>query len=104
MREDETRGTAAVLLVGAGVTSLLGVGFALSSAGRQSGSTSLCRGGHLPRLGLRRLHDRHDLPSIGHGHQRSADPGRVLSHAVLSCLFGVVIVAGSVNLIADLAR
>jgi uncharacterized membrane protein len=37
-REDETRGTAAVLLVGAGVTSLLGVGFALSTAGRQSGS------------------------------------------------------------------
>ncbi|MGW9196554.1 DUF1345 domain-containing protein [Micromonospora chersina] len=39
-REDETRGTAAVLLVGAGVTSLLGVGFALSLAGRQSGSLS----------------------------------------------------------------
>ncbi|MET8312376.1 hypothetical protein [Micromonospora sp. NPDC005173] len=30
--------------------------------------------------------------------------GSVLSHAVLSYLFGVVIVAGSVNLIADLAR
>ncbi|WP_346125660.1 DUF1345 domain-containing protein, partial [Micromonospora coerulea] len=30
--------------------------------------------------------------------------GSVLSHAFLSYVFGVVIVAGSVNLIADLAR
>jgi uncharacterized membrane protein len=36
-REDETRGSARVLLVGASVASLLGVGFALSLAGRQSG-------------------------------------------------------------------
>jgi len=35
--EDETRGSAAVLLVGASVASLLGVGFALDVAGRQSG-------------------------------------------------------------------
>ena len=36
-REDETRGTAAVLLVGASVASLLGVGLALRLAGRESG-------------------------------------------------------------------
>jgi uncharacterized membrane protein len=35
--EDETRGSAAVLLVGASVASLLGVGFALDLAGRQGG-------------------------------------------------------------------
>ena len=35
--EDETRGTAAVLLVGASVASLLGVVFALGLAGRQGG-------------------------------------------------------------------
>jgi uncharacterized membrane protein len=35
--EDETRGTAAVLLVGASVASLLGVGLALDLAGRQLG-------------------------------------------------------------------
>jgi uncharacterized membrane protein len=37
-REDETRGSATVLLVGASVASLLGVGFALSLTGRESGS------------------------------------------------------------------
>jgi hypothetical protein len=36
-REDETRGTAAVLLVGVSVASLLGVGLALRLAGRESG-------------------------------------------------------------------
>ena len=36
-REDETRGSAAVLLVGASVASLLGVGLALNIAGRESG-------------------------------------------------------------------
>jgi uncharacterized membrane protein len=36
-REDETRGSATVLLLGASVASLLGVGFALILAGRQSG-------------------------------------------------------------------
>jgi len=36
-REDETRGSATVLLLGASVASLLGVGFALVLAGRHSG-------------------------------------------------------------------
>jgi hypothetical protein len=36
--EDETRGSATVLLVGASVASLLGVGFALSLAGQESGA------------------------------------------------------------------
>src|SRR5258706_8224448 len=35
-REDETRGSATVLLVGASVASLLGVGFVLGLAGRES--------------------------------------------------------------------
>jgi uncharacterized membrane protein len=38
MREDETRGSATVLLLGASVASLLGVGLALHLAGRESGS------------------------------------------------------------------
>jgi hypothetical protein len=37
-REDETRGTATVLLLGASVASLLGVGLALHLAGEESGS------------------------------------------------------------------
>jgi uncharacterized membrane protein len=37
-REDQTRGSAAVLLVGASVTSLLAVGIALSLAGRETGA------------------------------------------------------------------
>jgi uncharacterized membrane protein len=36
-REDESRGSAALLLVGASVASLLGVGFVLNLAGRESG-------------------------------------------------------------------
>src|SRR5919106_1191041 len=36
-REDETRGTAGLLLLGASLVSLLAVGFALGQAGRESG-------------------------------------------------------------------
>ena len=147
-REDETRGTAAVLLVGAGVASLLGVGFALSLAGRQSGSPRVLLIGvatltvllswtvvnTVYTLRYADLHFRSTTGGIGFGgqseHGRStyrdlayvaftigmtyqvsdtaiSDPrirGTVLSHAILSYLFGVVIVAGSVNLIAGLVR
>lgn len=148
MREDETRVTAAVLLVGAGVTSLLGVGLALSLAGRQSGSTRVLLVGVAiltvllswtvvntvftlryadlqfrsttggigfdgqPVQGRPTYRDLAYVAfTIGMTYQVSdtaiSDPrirGSVLSHAVLSYVFGVVIVAGSVNLIADLAR
>ncbi|GAA4569010.1 DUF1345 domain-containing protein [Micromonospora coerulea] len=147
-REDETRGTAAVLLVGAGVTSLLGVGFALSLAGRQSGSMRVLLIGVATltvllswtvvntvfTLRYADLQFRSTTGGIGFGGQSVQvrptyrdlayvaftigmtyqvsdtairDPrirGTVLTHAVLSYLFGVVIVAGSVNLIAGLAR
>ena len=117
-REDETRGSATVLLLGASVASLLGVGFALVLAGRQQRSTSgaayrrrrahrhACRGRwsirsspcatrtrpldrgrghrlrrrrrtggtHVPRLCLRRIHDRHVLPGVRHHGARSPDP------------------------------
>lgn len=148
MREDPTRGTAAVLLVGAGVTSLLGVGFALSTAGRQSDSMRMLLVGvailtvllswtlvnTVFTLRYADLQFRSTTGGIGFSGQSVqgrptyrdlayvaftigmtyqvsdtaiSDPrirGTVLSHAVLSYLFGVVIVAGSVNLIADLAR
>jgi len=147
-REDETRGTAAVLLVGAGVASLLGVGFALSLAGRQSGSLRVLLIGvatltvllswtvvnTVYTLRYADLHFRSTTGGIGFGGQSEqgrptyrdlayvaftigmtyqvsdtaiSDPrirGTVLSHAILSYLFGVVIVAGSVNLIAGLVR
>jgi uncharacterized membrane protein len=148
MREDETRGTAVVLLVGAGVTSLLGVGFALSLAGRQSGSMRVLLIGvailtvllswtvvnTVFTLRYADLQFRSTTGGIGFGGQSAqgrptyrdlayvaftigmtyqvsdtaiSDPrirGAVLTHAVLSYVFGVVIVAGSVNLIAGLAR
>ncbi|MGN9779399.1 DUF1345 domain-containing protein [Micromonospora sp. H33] len=147
MREDETRVTAAVLLVGAGVTSLLGVGLALSLAGRQSGSMRMLLVGvalltvllswtvvnTVFTLRYADLQFRSTTGGIGFDGQpvqaptyrdlayvaftigmtyqvsdtAISDPrirGSVLSHAVLSYVFGVVIVAGSVNLIADLAR
>ncbi|MGN9804766.1 DUF1345 domain-containing protein [Micromonospora sp. L32] len=148
MREDETRVTAAVLLVAAGVTSLLGVGLALSLAGKQSGSTRVLLVGvamltvllswtvvnTVFTLRYADLQFRSTIGGIGFEGQpvqgqttyrdlayvaftigmtyqvsdtAISDPkirGSVLSHAVLSYIFGVVIVAGSVSLIADLAR
>jgi uncharacterized membrane protein len=145
-REDETRGTAAVLLVGASVASLLGVFFALDLAGRESGPlrvllitfavlTVVLSWTVVNTVYTLRYADLHyrsreggiafgdpDGPeqptyrdfayvafTIGMCYQVSDTTvrdrrirGTVLSHAVLSYLFGVVIVAGSVNLIAGL--
>ena len=147
-RADTTRGTARVLLLGASVTSLVGVGFALTSAGRESGllraaligvavltvtlSWSLVntvytlRYAHLhyasaaPGIGfddveVQEQADYRDFAyvafTIGMTYQVSDTTLRntrlrrtVLGHAILSYLFGVVIVAGSVNLISGLAR
>ncbi len=123
-REDETRGSATVLLLAASVASLLGVGFALILAGQASGplqvllvgfaaltvvlswtvvntvftlryadqhfgsgATGIAFGdsdgpeaAHVPRLRLRRLHDRHVLPGVRHYGARSPDP----AHSSLS--------------------
>ena len=147
-REDETRGTAAVLLVGASVASLLGVGLALHLAGRQSGSLRVLLIGvavltvvlswtvvnTVYTLRYADLHyrsrdagiafgdpDGQELPTyrdfayvaftIGMCYQVSDTTVRdrrirstVLSQAFLSYLFGVVIVAGSVNFIGGLLR
>jgi uncharacterized membrane protein len=147
-REDETRSSATVLLLVASVASLLGVGGALSLAGRDSGP------GRILFIGLAvvtvlvswtvvntvyTLHYAHrdfgsTAPGIAFGdaagqqgptyrdfayvaftigmtYQVSdttvGDPRirrAVLSHALLSYLFGVVIIGGSVNLIAGLLR
>jgi uncharacterized membrane protein len=147
--EDETRGSAAVLLLGASVASLLGVVLTLDLAGRRGGSVRVLLIGvavltvvlswtvvnTVYTLRYADLHYRSrgggiafgdsDGPegpvgptyrdfayvafTIGMCYQVSdttvRDPrirGTVLSHAFLSYLFGVVIVAGSVNLIAGL--
>jgi uncharacterized membrane protein len=147
-REDPTRALAAALLIGVGVASLLGMGFALSHAGRESG---LLRGlliglavltvalswtvvNTVYTLRYAHLHfastapgiafegpDGPERPSyhdfayiaftIGMTYQVSDTTLRdtrlrrtVLTHAILSYLFGVVIVAGSVNLISGLVR
>ena len=144
MREDETRGSATALLVAASVTSLLGVGFAITlarAAGRPQGlligaavltvvlswtvvntvftlryadlhldrrirvspsPTPADQRDHIPRLRLCRLHDRHVLPGVRHDIRDRRIRRTVLSHAMLSYLFGVAIVGGSVNLIAGL--
>jgi uncharacterized membrane protein len=147
-REDETRGTAAVLLVGASVASLLGVGLALHLAGRESGSLRVLLIGvavltvvvswtvvnTVYTLRYADLHfssgdggvafgdpDGQELPTyrdfayvaftIGMCYQVSDTTVRdrrirttVLAHAFLSYVFGVVIVAGSVNFIGGLLR
>jgi uncharacterized membrane protein len=145
-REDETRGSAALLLVGASVASLLGVGFALDLAGRQGGPLRVLLIGvavltvvlswtvvnTVYTLRYADLHyrsrdggvafgdpDGQEQPTyrdfayvaftIGMCYQVSDTTVRdrrirttVLAHAFLSYVFGVVIVAGSVNLIAGL--
>jgi uncharacterized membrane protein len=145
-REDETRGTAAVLLVGASVASLLGVLFALNLAGREAGPhrvlliadavltvvLSWTVVNTVYTLRYADLHFRSREAGIAFGDPDGQEPptyrdfayvaftigmcyqvsdttirdrrirGTVLSQAFLSYLFGVVIVAGSVNLIAGL--
>jgi uncharacterized membrane protein len=145
-REDQTRGAATALLIGASVASLLGVAFALGLAGRQSDTRQLLliaaalltvtlswtvintvytlRYAHLHfastaegiafgDAGGQERPDYRDFAyiafTIGMTYQVSDTTVRdrrirrtVLSHAILSYVFGVVIVAGSVNLIAGL--
>ncbi|HVD14872.1 MAG TPA: DUF1345 domain-containing protein [Actinomycetota bacterium] len=147
-REDETHGSATVMLLGASVASLLGAGFTLYLAGRDTGpSRDLLIGVAVLTVMLSwtvvntvyTLHYAHlhydsttagitfgdpagmERPSyrdfayvaftIGMTYQVSdttlRDPRirrTVLSHALLSYLFGVVIVGGAVNFIAGLIR
>jgi uncharacterized membrane protein len=147
-REDETRGSATALLIGASVASLLGVGFALSVAGGESGPRRVLLIGvavltvmlswtvvnTIYTLRYADLHFRSAAVGIAFGDSAGQerptyrdfayiaftigmtyqvsdttvrDPRirrTVLSHALLSYLFGVVIVGGSVNLIAGLVR
>jgi uncharacterized membrane protein len=145
-REDETRGTAAVLLLGASVASLVGVGLALDLAGRESGPLRVLLIGvavvtvvvswtvvnTVYTLRYADLHFRSRMGGIAFGDPDGRERptyrdfayvaftigmcyqvsdttvgdrrirGTVLSQAFLSYVFGVVIVAGSVNLIAGL--
>jgi uncharacterized membrane protein len=146
MDEDETRGTAAVLLLGASVASLLGVVLTLDLAGRESGPlrvllisfavltvlVSWAVVNTVYTLRYADLHYRSRKAGIAFGDPDGQAPptyrdfayvaftigmcyqvsdttvrdrrirSTVLSHAFLSYVFGVVIVAGSVNLIAGL--
>ena len=146
VREDENRGAATALLVGACAASLLGVVFTLGFAGRQSGSlrllligaamltvtlswtvvntvytlhyahryfAAITDGIEFGDSGGQGRPDYRDFAyvafTIGMTYQVSDTAVRdrrirrsVLAHALLSYLFGVVIVAGSVNLIAGL--
>jgi uncharacterized membrane protein len=145
-REDETRGSARVLLLWASVASLLGAGFALSLAERESGPPRALLTGFavltvalswtvvntVYTLRYADLHFRSRAAGIAFGdaagqerptyrdfayiaftigmcYQVSDTTVRdprirrtVLSHAFLSYVFGVVIVGGSVNIIAGL--
>jgi uncharacterized membrane protein len=147
-REDETRGSARVLLVGVSAASLLGVGYALLLAGRDSGARRVLLIGvavltvmlswtvvntvytlRYADLDFRSRATGIDFGdpagrerptyrdfayvafTIGMCYQVSDTTLRdrrirrtVLAHALLSYLFGVVIVGGSVNLIAGLLR
>jgi uncharacterized membrane protein len=147
-REDQTEGSARGLLVGASVASLLGAGYALHLAGRESGASRVLLIGVavltvvlswavINTVYTMRYADQHfrsqqggiafgtdqdqQLPgyrdfayvafTIGMTYQVSdttlRDPRirrNVLAHATLSYVFGVVIVAGTVNLISGLFR
>ena len=145
-REDETRSSAAVLVVASSVASLLGVGFALGLAGREGGPFRLLLIGAavltvmlswtvvntVYTLRYAHLHFRSTAEGVGFATTDGPEPPNyrdfaymaftigmtyqvsdttvrdprirrtVLSHALLSYLFGVVIVAGAINLIAGL--
>ena len=147
-REDQTEGSARVLLIGASVASLLGAGYALHLAGQKSGAPRMLLIGAavltvvlswavINTVYTLRYADQHfrskpggiafgtedglqhpgyrDFAyvafTIGMCYQVSdttlRDPQirrTVLAHAILSYVFGVVIVAGSVNLISGLFR
>jgi uncharacterized membrane protein len=147
-REDESRGSATVLLLAASVASLLGVGFALILAGREHGPLQVLLIGVavltvvlswvvVNTVFTLRYADQHfgsgavgiafgdsNAPeeptyrdfayvafTIGMCYQVSDTTVRdrrirrtVLSHALLSYMFGAAIVGGSVNLIAGLIR
>lgn len=146
-REDETRGSATVLLLAASVVSLLGVGFALHLASQASGlwrvlfigvatltvmlswtvvnTVYTLRYAHLyfgstggisfGDSAMPKRPNYRDFAyvafTIGMTYQVSDTAVRdphirrtVLTHALLSYVFGVVIVAGAINLIAGLVR
>jgi uncharacterized membrane protein len=147
-REDETEGSARVLLVGASVASLLGAGYVLHLAGQDSGAprvllicvavlTVMLSWTVINTVYTLRYADQHFRSKQGsiafgddngqqhHGYRDFAyvaftigmtyqvsdttlrDPQvrrTVLAHAILSYVFGVIIVAGSVNLISGLFR
>jgi uncharacterized membrane protein len=146
-RDDETHGSARVLLLSASVASLFGVGSALGRAGTETGGTRLAliadailtvvlswavintvytlRYAHLhfdSATGGIVFGDSDEGPpdyrdfayvafTIGMTYQVSDTTVRngrirptVLGHAVLSYVFGVVIVAGAINLVAGLIR
>ena len=147
-REDQTEGSARTLLLGASAASLLGAGYALHLAGRNSGApravligvavlTVMLSWTLINTVYTLRYADQHfrSVPggiefgtevgpqhpsyrdfayvafTIGMCYQVSdttlRDPRirrTVLAHAILAYVFGVVIVAGSVNLISGLFR
>src|SRR5215468_4356730 len=147
-REDETEGSARTLLVGACVASLVGAGYALHLAGRESGAPRVLLIGFAVLTVMLSwtvvntvytlryadenfrskpggiafgTEDDQQHPSyrdfayvaftIGMCYQVSDTTLRdtqvrrtALTHAILSYLFGVVIIAGSVNLISGLFR
>jgi uncharacterized membrane protein len=147
-REDQTEGSARVLLVGASVASLLGAGYALHLAGQESGAPRLlligvavltvvlswCVINTIFTLRYADQHFRSKRGGIAFGTEDGQEhPGyrdfayvaftigmtyqvsdtalrdpqirrTVLAHAILAYVFGVVIVAGSVNLISGLFR
>jgi hypothetical protein len=59
---------------------------------------------HVPRLRPRRLHHRHVLPGFRHHVAQSADSPHGALPRLLSYMFGVATVGGSVNLITGLIR
>ncbi len=145
VREDETRGTATLLLLAASVASLLGVALALTMAGHTSGGRQVLLVGLAvltvvlswllvnTTFTLRYAHLQYRKVSDGIAFEGATTPSyrdfayvaftigmtyqvsdtnlkdsrvrvSVLSHALLAYLFGVVIVAGAINLISGLIR
>ena len=96
-REDQTEGSARVLLVGASVASLLGAGYALHLAGQKSGAPRMLLIGAAVLTVVLSWAVINTVYTLRYADQHfRSRPGGIV--------FGVVIVAGSVNLISGLFR
>jgi len=96
-------GVASVALSWAAVHTIFTLRYARTTThGPPAGSSSTKRTARLHGLRLCRLHHRHDLSGVRHRSLIEADQGTALRHALISYVFGAVIVGLTINVVGSL--